>query len=158
MVLHHAYVSKDLFLVLQRANSLSDPSLMLHGAYVSKKSSLVLYKNRVVKVSPGGSHLASRTSLQLTPARSSLLPMANEQFSMYWVPTTSGEQGARGRAGSKLEQGSELGVSWSKMSKPNVILGFRVPTTIGRKTSIITYSAYVSPPPGSKVPTQCPLT
>ena len=30
-----------------------------------------------------------------------------------------------------LAPGSELGASWSEGSKPNVILGFRVPTTIG---------------------------
>ena len=91
-------------------------------------------KNRIVKVSPGGSHLA--------PARSQW-PM--NSLVCIGVPTTYGGQGARG-------------ASWSEMSEPNIILGFRVPTTIGRKTLIITYSAYVSPPPGSKVPTQCPLT
>ena len=61
--------------------------------------------------------------------------------------------------GSKLEQtGEQAGVSWSKPSERNVILGFRAPTTSGGKTLIITYSAYVSPPPGSKIPTQCPFT
>ena len=63
------------------------------------------------------------------------------------------------------ELGSELGVSWeqagaswSEPSEWNVILGFRAPTTSGGKTLIITYSAYVSPPPESKIPTQCPFT
>ena len=59
------------------------------------------------------------------------------------------------------ELGSELErtrVSWSELSERNVILGFRAPTTIGGKTSIMTYSAYVSPPPGSKIPTQCAFT
>ena len=47
-----------------------------------------------------------------------------------------------GQSGSELEQtgeleraganwGGELGVSWSELSERNVILGFRVPTTIG---------------------------
>ena len=60
-----------------------------------------------------------------------------------------------GSEGSKLEQ---TGASWSEPSEQNVILGFRAPTTIGGKTSIMTYSAYVSPPPGSKIPTQCAFT
>ena len=34
-----------------------------------------------------------------------------------------------------LAPGSELGASWSEGSKPNVILGFRVPTTIGLRKS-----------------------
>ena len=60
-----------------------------------------------------------------------------------------------GASWSKLER---AGVSWSEPSEWNVILGFRAPITSGGKTSIITYSAYVSPPPGSKIPTQCPFT
>ena len=56
---------------------------------------------------------------------------------------------------SKLEQ---TGASWSEPSERNVILGFRAPTTVGGKTPIMTYSAYVSPPPGSKIPTQCAFT
>ena len=68
-----------------------------------------------------------------------------------------------GASWSELEQtgeraGVNWGVSWSEPSEQNVILGFRAPTTSGRKTLIITYSAYVSPPPGSKIPTQCPFT
>ena len=39
-------------------------------------------------------------------------------------------QEARGQAGSK---GSEMGARGSERSKTNVILGFRVPTTSGRK-------------------------
>ena len=89
-------------------------------------------KNWVVKVSPGGPHL--------TPAHSQC-PM--NSLVCVGVPTTSGGQGARGASWS---EGSELGASWSEMSEPNVILGFRVPTAIGGKTLIITYSAYVSPP------------
>ena len=61
--------------------------------------------------------------------------------------------------GSELEQtGANWGASWSEPSERNVILGFRAPTTSDGKTLIITYSAYVSPPPGSKIPTQCPFT
>ena len=51
--------------------------------------------------------------------------------------------------------GSLLGANWSEGSKPNVILGFTVPTTIGGKTSIITYSAYMCSPrsqPGPLTP------
>ena len=95
-------------------------------------------KNREVKVSPGGSHLA--------PAHSQLAP--NGQRTVKYVLGSPPPLGGKGLGG-------ELGVSWSET---NVILGFRLPTTIIGKTLIITYSAYVSPPPGSKVPTQCPLT
>ena len=116
----------------------------------------------------------------LLPAHSSSLP-ARSQWPMYvWgSPPLLGCKGLEGKVGaswsklgSKLEWAeaswSELeraGTSWSelewagsKLSVLNVILGFRIPTTFGRKTSIIPYSAYVSPPPGSKIPTQCPLT
>ena len=115
------------------------------------------------------SSLQSPSSLQLTPAcsqlapaHSSLLP-ACSQWPMYvWgSPPPLGCKGLGGKVGvSRSELGSELeqtGVSWSEPSEPNVILGFRIPTTFGGKTLIITYSAYVSPPPASKVPTQCPL-
>ena len=64
-------------------------------------------------------------------------------------------RGARGSKGSKL---GARGVRGSEGSEPNVILGFRVPTTSGGKTLMITHSAYVSPPPGSTIPTQCPFT
>ena len=109
----------------------------------------------------------SLLSLQLSPAH---LQWPMNSLVCIGVPTHSGGQGARGRAGSDLgaswselgvsweQAGSELGASWSEASEPNITLGFRVPTTIGGKTSIITYSAYVSPPPGSKVHTQCPFT
>ena len=88
----------------------------------------------------------------LLPARSNLLPMA-----MYVLgsPPPVGCKGLWGKVGASW---SELGASWSEPSERNVILGFRAPTTSGRKTSIMTYSAYVSPPPGSKIPTQCPFT
>ena len=67
-----------------------------------------------------------------------------------------------GQGRSELEQtgeqaGVNWGASWSEPSEQNVILGFRAPTTSGGKTLIIIYSAYVSPPPGSKIPTQCPF-
>ena len=35
------------------------------------------------------------------------------------------------------------------------MLGFRVPTTCGKKTSITTYSGEVSPPPANRTTTQC---
>ena len=35
------------------------------------------------------------------------------------------------------------------------MLGFRVPTTCGKKTSITTYSGEVSPPPANQTTTQC---
>ena len=113
---------------------------------------------------------SSLPSLQLTIAHSSLLPSlpAHSQWPMnslvcIGVPTTSGGLGGKlgsswSELGASWSKGSKLGVSWSEGSEPNVIPGFRFSTTIGGKTSIITYSAYVSPPPGSKVPTQCPLT
>ena len=40
-----------------------------------------------------------------------------------------------------MNWGASWGASWSEPSKRNVILGFRAPTTIGGKTSIMTYSA-----------------
>ena len=118
----------------------------------------------------------------LLPAHSSSLPMA-----MYVLgsPPPVGWKGLWGKVGASWsELGSELewtreqageqagewageqarselewaGVSWSEPSEWNIIRGFRAPTTSGGKTSIITYSAYVSPPPGSKIPTQCPFT
>ena len=35
------------------------------------------------------------------------------------------------------------------------MLGFRVPTTCSKKTSITTYSGEVSPPPANRTTTQC---
>ena len=50
------------------------------------------------------------SSLQLAPARSSSLPMANEQFSMYWGPHHLwGGKGLGGELGASWEQ---AGVSW----------------------------------------------
>ena len=46
----------------------------------------------------------------------------------------------RGKTGSKT--GSETG-------RDEFMLGFRVPTTCGKKTSITTYSGEVSPPPAN---------
>ena len=48
--------------------------------------------------------------------------------------------------------GSETG---SKMGRDKFMLGFRVPTTCGKKTSITTYSGEVSPPPANRTTTQC---
>ena len=87
----------------------------------------------------------------LLPAHSQLAPLGQGRlgvcYTMLWIPTTS--------VGARVSgvRGSELGAGGSE-----VILGFRVPTTSGGKTSMITYSAYVSPPPGSTIPTQCPFT
>ena len=102
------------------------------------------------QLAPAPSLLPACSSL--LPAHSNLLPMA-----MYVLgsPPPVGCKGLWGKVGASW---SELGASWSKLSERNVILGFRAPTTSGRKTSIMTYSAYVSPPPGSKIPTQCPFT
>ena len=48
--------------------------------------------------------------------------------------------------------GSETG---SKTGRDEFMLGFRVPTTCGKKTSITTYSGEVSPPPANRTTTQC---
>ena len=48
--------------------------------------------------------------------------------------------------------GSETG---SKTGRDKFMLGFRVPTTCGKKTSITTYSGEVSPPPANRTTTQC---
>ena len=45
--------------------------------------------------------------------------------------------------------GSETG---SEMGRDKFMLGFRVPTTCGKKTSITTYSDEVSPPPATEPP------
>ena len=55
-----------------------------------------------------------------------------------------------GKTGSKT--GSETG---SEMERDEFMLGFRVPTTCGKKTSITTYSGEVSPPPANQTTTQC---
>ena len=55
-----------------------------------------------------------------------------------------------GKTGSMT--GSETG---SKMGQDKFMLGFRVPTTCGKKTSITTYSGEVSPPPANRTTTQC---
>ena len=59
---------------------------------------------------------------------------------------TGGETGSMtgGKTGSKT--GSETG---SKMGRDKFMLGFRVPTTCSKKTSITTYSGEVSPPPAN---------
>ena len=43
----------------------------------------------------------------------------------------------------------------SKTGQDKFMLGFRVPTTCGKKTSITTYSGEVSPPPANRTTTQC---
>ena len=48
--------------------------------------------------------------------------------------------------------GSETG---SETGRDEFMLGFRVPTTCGKKTSITTYSGEVSPPPANRTTTQC---
>ena len=52
----------------------------------------------------------------------------------------------------RSKTGSETG---SKMGRDEFMLGFRVPTTCGKKTSITTYSGEVSPPPANQTTTQC---
>ena len=52
----------------------------------------------------------------------------------------------------RSKTGSETG---SKMGRDEFMLGFRVPTTCGKKTSITTYSGEVSPPPANRTTTQC---
>ena len=43
----------------------------------------------------------------------------------------------------------------SETGREEFMLGFRVPTTCGKKTSITTYSGEVSPPPANRTTTQC---
>ena len=43
----------------------------------------------------------------------------------------------------------------SETGRDEFMLGFRVPTTCGKKTSITTYSGEVSPPPANRTTTQC---
>ena len=76
-----------------------------------------------------------------------------------------GSEGSKGerreRTGSEGERRERRGAKEAKGSEGSEcisILGFRVPTTCGRKSSVITCSAYVSPPPGSTMPTQFPFT
>ena len=52
----------------------------------------------------------------------------------------------------RSKTGSETG---SKTGRDEFMLGFRVPTTCGKKTSITTYSGEVSPPPANRTTTQC---
>ena len=67
-------------------------------------------------------------------------------------------KGSKGREGKQRGVKGAKGSEGSKGSKSISILGFRVPTMCGRKSSMITYSAYVSQPPGSTMPTQSPFT
>ena len=43
----------------------------------------------------------------------------------------------------------------SETGQDEFMLGFRVPTTCGKKTLITTYSGEVSPPPANRTTTQC---
>ena len=52
----------------------------------------------------------------------------------------------------RSKTGSETG---REMGRDKFMLGFRVPTTCGKKTSITTYSGEVSPPPANRTTTQC---
>ena len=47
------------------------------------------------------------------------------------------------------------GKTGSETGRDEFMLGFRVPTTCGKKTSITTYSGEVSPPPANRTTTQC---
>ena len=58
--------------------------------------------------------------------------------------TTQCETG--GKTGSETE---------SETGQDEFMLGFRVPTTCGKKTLITTYSGEVSPPPANRTTTQC---
>ena len=79
-----------------------------------------------------------------------------------------GARGEREQEGSEREQGEQeesergqegaRGVRGGEGSEMNVMLGFKAPYTSGGKTLMMTYSVYVSPPPGSTVSTQCPFT
>ena len=61
------------------------------------------------------------------------------------VPTTMRGMGWESETGSETggETGSKTG---GETGRNKIILGFRVPTTCGKKTSITTYSGEVSPP------------
>ena len=52
----------------------------------------------------------------------------------------------------RSKTGSETG---SETGRDEFMLGFRVPTTCSKKTSITTYSGEVSPPPANQTTTQC---
>ena len=52
----------------------------------------------------------------------------------------------------RSKTGSETG---SETGRDKFILGSRVPTTCGKKTSITTYSGEVSPPTANRTTTQC---
>ena len=76
------------------------------------------------------------------------------------VPTTMRGMGWESETGSKTggETGGETGGKGSEtggktggeMGWNEIILGFRVPTTCGKKTLITTYSGEVSPPPANR--------
>ena len=61
----------------------------------------------------------------------------------------------KGSEGSEGERREQRG---AKGSEAYSILGFRVPTTWNRKSSITTYSGQMSPPPANRTTTTCTLT
>ena len=65
---------------------------------------------------------------------------------------TGGETGSVTGGKTRSKTGSETG---SETGRDKFMLGFRVPTTCGMKTSITTYSGEVSPPPANQTTTQC---
>ena len=72
------------------------------------------------------------------------------------VPTTIKGMGWESEIGSKTggetggKTGSETGARRGEMGWNEIILGFRVPTTRSKKTSITTYTGEVSPPPANR--------
>ena len=63
-----------------------------------------------------------------------------------------GETGSVTGGKTRSKTGSETG---SETGRDEFMLGFRVPTTCGKKTLITTYSGEVSPPPANWTTTQC---
>ena len=53
------------------------------------------------------------------------------------------------------DRGQDKEQDRSETGRDEFMLGFRVPTTCGKKTSITTYSGEVSPPPANRTTTQC---
>ena len=65
---------------------------------------------------------------------------------------TGGETRSVTGGKTRSKTGSETG---SETGRDEFMLGFRVPTTCGKKTSITTYSGEMSPPPANRTTTQC---
>ena len=66
-----------------------------------------------------------------------------------------GVKGVKGSEGSEGEQREQRG---AKGAKAFLYLVLGSPPSVAEKTLMITYSAYVSSPPGSTMPTQSPFT